>query len=188
MIHIPRLAAGNGFLAGYGQVWATVRAELVMQWRRWGLWLAFAFATGLLILIFMGNKAWLEHLTTNPAYTNLHYTVQDIANVLTVAVADSCDLFFGVVAALLVADRMRRDQGLGMFELQRAMPQGYARYVLGKFLGNYLAVLLPTLLGYMLCALILVLLGLPTVLFQTFLLSFVLVFLPVFTAIVGLTL
>lgn len=188
MIQIPRIAADYGFLAASGQVWATVRAEIVMQWRRWGLWLAFAFATGLLILIFMGNRAYLTQLPSSPMTHQQHFSLTDIANVLTLAVSDSCDLLFGVVAALLVADRMRRDRGLGMWELQRVAPQGYARYVLGKFIGNYVAVLVPTWLGYMLCALVLILLGLPTMLLQTFTLSFILVFIPVFTAIVGLTL
>jgi hypothetical protein len=72
--------------------------------------------------------------------------------------------------------------------LQRAAPQGYAPYVLGKFLGNYVAVLVPTLLVYLLCALISLVLGWPLMLLLKLMQAFVLVFVPSSLAAVGLTL
>ncbi|HEY7419618.1 MAG TPA: hypothetical protein VH593_30845, partial [Ktedonobacteraceae bacterium] len=56
------------------------------------------------------------------------------------------------------------------------------------FLGNYVAMLIPTLLAYLLCALASVLLGWSPVLFSKFLLAFLLVFVPASLAAVGLTL
>ncbi len=51
MLAIPRVTPGSGPLAAVGQIWATLRAELMMQWRRWGLWLTFAGAAALLVLL-----------------------------------------------------------------------------------------------------------------------------------------
>lgn len=170
MIQVARVAPGSGWMAAGGQIWATVRAEIVMQWRRWGFWLAFAFAAALIMLIFAGNIGTLKHPSPHSVYVSLHFTPTDFANLLTFATAHYGDLIFGIVAALLVADRMERDRRLGMLELQRSTDQGNARYVLGKFVGSYLAVLVPAFLGYLLCALFLVILGMPAVFLQTTLL------------------
>ncbi|HEY0757339.1 MAG TPA: hypothetical protein VGD98_25525 [Ktedonobacteraceae bacterium] len=97
-------------------------------------------------------------------------------------------MFYGLLAALLVVDRMGRDQQLGMRELQRATPQGTLCYVLGKFLGNIMALLIPIFLAYLLCALVTILLGWPVALLLKFLLVFLLVFLPSSLAAVSLAL
>lgn len=58
---------------------------------------------------------------------------------------------------LMVADRMVRDQRLGMAELQRATSEGYPVYVLGKFIGNFVAMLVPAFVVLMSCGLALAL-------------------------------
>lgn len=188
MIALPRVAPGNVFFGAFGQIWATMRAEIAMQWRRWGLWLTFACVTGLLFLLTVPSAIFLRHLPPTSLYVRQHYTPADLNNLMTLGTTIYAAIFYGLIAALLVVDRVRRDQRLGMVELQRAAPQGSARYVLGKFLGNYVAVLLPTLLGYLLCALITLPLGWTVVLLAKFLLAFLLVFVPSSLAAVGLTL
>jgi hypothetical protein len=187
MIALPRVAPGQNLLATGGQVWATMRAELVMQWRRWGLWVAFGTATGLLVLLTVQAALFLSHLPPTSLYAREHYTSEDLNNTLIYGTTIYGVMFYGLVAALLVVDRLFRDQRLGMVELQRATPQGSAVYVLSKFLGNYLAMLCPVLLSYLLCALITIILGWPEVLIQKFLLAFVLVYVPASLAVIGLT-
>ncbi len=188
MITIPHVAPGNGLLGAFGQVWATIRAEIAMQWRRWGLWVTFACAAGLLLLLTIQAATYLLHLPPNSIYVQQHYTPEDLDNLMVYDTGIYGSIFFGFVVALLVVDRVGRDRHLGMFELQRAAPQGYASYVLGKFLGNYVAVLVPTLLVYLLCALISLVLGWPLVLLLKLMQAFVLVFVPSSLAAVGLTL
>lgn len=188
MIALPRVAPGSGLLAAAGQIWATMRAEMVMQWRRWGLWVAFACVAGLLLLLTLQAAISLSHLPPTSLYVRQHYTFMDLVNLMVYGTTVYGSMFFGLVAALLVVDRVERDQHLGMVELQRATPQGYAPYVLGKFLGNAGAVLVPTLLSYLLCGLVALLLGWPGVLLLKFLLAFLLVFAPSSLAAVGLTL
>lgn len=178
MIALPRVVPGSGLIAAAGQVWATMRAEITMQWRRWGLWVAFACVTGLLFLLTVPAAIYLLHLPPTSLYARQHYTFTDLNNLMTLGTTAYAAMFYGLVAALLVVDRVGRDQGLGMVEVQRATPQGAARYILGKFLGNYVAVFIPALLGYLLCALITLLLGWPVVLLAKFLLAFLLVFVP----------
>jgi hypothetical protein len=187
MIALPRVVPGRGPLGAFGQVWAITRAELAMQWRRWGLWVAFGVTTGLLLLLTVQTALYFHHLPPTSLYVRLHFTAEDFNNSIIYGTTIYGVMFYGLVAALLVVDRLGRDQRLGMVELQRAAPQGYAGYVLGKFLGNYLAVLMPVLLGYMLCALVTIILGWPMVLLQKFLLSFVLVYVPSSLAAIGLT-
>lgn len=187
MITIPRVVPGGGLFAAAGQTWATMRAEIAMQWRRWGLWVTFACVAGLLLLLSVQAAIYFSHLPADSLYVRIHYTATELDDVLIYGTTAYGAMFFGLVAALLVVDRMGRDQRLGMVELQRAAPQGYASYVLGKFLGNYVAVLLPMFLGYLLCALLPLLFGWPLALLPEFLLVFLIVFIPSSLAAVGLT-
>lgn len=188
MIVIPRVVPGRGLLAVAGQIWATLRAEIAMQWRRWGLWVAFTCAAALLAVLTIQAAIYLHHLPPTSLYVRQHYTYTDLNNIMLYNTATYGSIFFGLIVALLVVDRVGRDRSLGMFELQRATPQGHAGYVLGKFLGNYLAVLIPTFLIYLLCGLITLACGWPATLLLKFCLAFALAFIPASLAIVGLIL
>ncbi len=188
MIALPRVASGSGLPGAFGQVWAMIWAEIAMQWRRWGLWVAFACVAGLLLLLTIQSATYLLHLPPDSIYVQQHYTPEDLDNLMVYNTGLYGSIFFGLIVALLVVDRVERDRRLGMFELQRAAPQGYASYVLGKFLGNYIAVLVPTLLVYLLCALISLALGWPLVLLLKLMQAFMLVFVPSSLAAVSLTL
>ncbi len=187
MIALPRLVPGRGPLAVGGQIRATMQAELTMQWRRWGLWVALGVATGLLLLLTVQAALYFHHLPPASLYAREHFSPEDFNNVLLYATTIYGVMFYGLVAALLVVDRLGRDQRLGMVELQRVAPQGDGSAVLGKFLGNYLAVLVPVLPGYILSALVSISLGWPLVLLQKFFLAFALVYAPASFAAVGVT-
>src|SRR5260221_634773 len=139
----PSLAVpGKGPSAVTGQLWATMRAELLMQWRRWGLWLAFGALIAIMSLIFISNAVNIKY---EPHANGPYRTLDEFTNLyLFVAVRYSVTLM-AIIAALLVADRMVRDQRLGMAELQRATSEGYPVYVLGKFIGNFVAMFFPAL-------------------------------------------
>lgn len=177
----------HGLLAMAGQVRAIMWAELVMQWRRRGLWITFACATVLLVLLTVQAAIGLLHLPPNSIYIQQHYTPEAFNNLMVEGVAIYGIMFFGLLASLLVVDRLERDRTLGMQEIQGAMPHGSMLYILGKFLGNYVAVCVPTLLAYLLCALLTLLAGWPVVLLARFLLAYLLVFVPASLAAVGLT-
>jgi hypothetical protein len=187
MIALPRVAPGGIFYGAAGQVWATLRAEIAMQWRRWGLWLSFAIASVLLLLLTLQGALYMLHLPPTSLYVRQHYTTEALDNLLVDTISTYCVLFFVLVGALLVVGRLGRDRQLGVAELQHASPQGSARYVLGKFLGNYLAVFVPAFLGYLLSVLATLIVGWPIVLLPKFLLAFLLVFVPSSLAAVSLT-
>lgn len=188
MKSIPRVAPGSGLPAAAGQMWATTRAEIAMQWRRWGLWVTFAGVAGILFLITVETALYLLHLPPNSLYVQLHLTSTELDNVMIYGGTGYGVMFFGLIAALLVVDRVGRDQQLGMVELQHAAPHGYASYVLGKFLGNYVAVCVPMFLGYLLCALVTIPLGWQVGILPRFLLAFLLVFVPSSLAAMNVTL
>jgi hypothetical protein len=188
MIALPRVVPGGTFLGGIAQIWATTRAELAMQWRRWGLWVAFGVTTGLLLLLTVQTALYLTHLPPTSLYVRLHYAPENFNNLMVYGGTAYGVMFSGLLAALLVVDRMGRDQQLGIRELQRASPQGTLCYVLGKFLGNIVALLVPIFLAYLLCALVTILLGWPVALLLKFLLVFLLVFVPSSLAAVSLAL
>lgn len=175
---LPRVAPGSGWLAASGQVWAAMRAELLMQWRRWGFWLAFGCVTALLLLLTAQSAVLLRHPPAQSLYARQQYTVAQLANLITLNTATYATMIVGLVAALLVVDRLKRDQRLGMAEIQGSTPQGVTRYVLGKLIGNYLAILLPTALSYALCALLTIALGWPVAMLAKFMLALLLVFAP----------
>lgn len=185
---LPRSAPGSGLFAATGQIWATMRAEMVMQWRRWGLWVTFACVAGLLLLLTAQAAIFLLHLPPTSMYVRQHFTSADLDNLMIDNTATYGSMFLGLVVALLVVDRISRDQRLGMRELQRATPQGDPCYMLSKFLGNAVALFVPAFLVYLLCALVALVLGWPPVLLLKSLQAFGLVFVPSSLAAVSLTL
>lgn len=183
----PSLALpGTGPIAVAGQLWATLRAELLMQWRRWGFWLAFAAAWAVILFILFSNGHVLRHLDT--IFRGLSVTPTEIVNYYVDANTLYPILLFPIIGSLLVTDRMERDRRLGMAELQRAAPQDTPVFVLGKFLGNYIAVLLPTFVAYTFFSIVMLVLGAPVALLPTAFYAFVLVFLPSLAVMIALTL
>lgn len=184
---VPRVApAGSGGAAR--QTWATARAEVLMQWRRWGLRIAFVCLTGLLLLLTLQASIYFKNLPPGSTYTQAAYTTGALENLLIYATTVYGAVLCGVVAALLVVDRIERDRALGMEELQRAAPYSYASYTLGKFLGNYTAVILPALAAFAMCGLVCLVLGWAPVILAKFLLAFVLVSVPCSLAAVAVSL
>lgn len=186
MIQLTLVSPGKGPMALTGQLWATLRAELVMQWRRWGLWLAFGIATIITALMFAAFARVVQH----PAQLtrDMHFNQEDYVNLFVTVTTNYTELVLAVVAALLVADRLIRDRQSGIIEIQRATTQSYPIYVFGKFIGNLIALLVPAFIAYMLCGTELVALGMSSDVFPGFARAFLLVYIPAFCIVVALTL
>ncbi|GHO47835.1 ABC transporter permease [Ktedonospora formicarum] len=187
MMPISLLVPKPGPRATLGQLWATIAAEILMQWRRWGFWLAFPLAGSLVALIYIQNAIDMQN---NGVLLTQRFALDmaGIVNLFTFLNTYYSTVLYALIASLLVADRLPRDRQLGMLELQRAAPFGHGVYVLGKFLGNYIAILVPAFLSYLICGSILVWLGLSTDIFCKLALAFTLVFLPASAVTVALTL
>lgn len=186
MMQISMVAPAHGFSAALGQLWGTIYNEIRMQWRRWGLWFAFAGALVLILLVTFGDGLGIRALLTK--LSNLHWTQTEIANYATAITTYMTDFLFPPLAALMTSDRLVRDNKLAVAEMQQATPQSSGIYVLGKFIGNYIAMLVPTLLSLLIFGLIFVVLGFPLTIVSAQLLAFVLIFMPVYAAFIGLTL
>jgi len=166
---------------------AALRAETVMQWRRQGFWLTYAFMAVLLVLLTVQSALFFKKLPSD-YFEGYVFTESTLQYLLVFGSTAYGALLLGLVSALLVADRLERDRRLGMLELQRSTPQPSGAYVLGKFLGNYAALLVPLGLIFLLCGLVTLLLGWPPVLILKFMQVFVLVTIPSSTAAVGVIL
>ena len=185
---IPRLAPRPGWPGAAGQVWATLQAEIIMQWRRLGFWLTFGGAAALLLIITVPAGFFLLHLPANSLYAVNHYTPTDLQNLMTFNTTSYGAMLCGLLMGLLVADRIDRDRRLNMREVQAATTLGWGRYILGKYLGNILAVLLPALAIYLLCGLVTVILGWPALLVAKFTLAFAVALVPGAVTVVGVIL
>ncbi len=185
MISLSPAVPGRGTAAVIGQLWATIRAELLMQWRRWGLWLAFGATLAIMSLIFISNAANIKYAPhANGPYTNL----DEFINLYLYVTGRYSVTLMAIIAALLVADRMVRDKRLGMAELQQVTTEGYPVYVLGKFIGNFVAMLIPAFVVLMSCGIALASLGFPLEMLRSLAWAFVLVFIPAFAVVIALTL
>jgi hypothetical protein len=187
MTAIPHAAPGSRFADVGGEIWATIRVEITMQWRRSGFWVTFAFLTALLVLLTVQGALFFKKLP--PDYFDEHIpTESELEHLIIYSSTAYGAMVLGLVAALLVADRLERDECLGMVELQHSTPQKNSGYVLGKFLGNCTAMFVPLSVIYLLCGLTAVLLGWPPVLILKYMLTFLLVTVPSSAAAVGLIL
>lgn len=110
-----------------------VRHEFNMSIRRQGLWISYS-----LVFLFFGLAL----------FTSPHTGPTDIFSGGSIwREAGESVYFFNLltplVGGILAADRMQRDVRLGVRELQTSTPLGHLAYILGKYVGVLLSLLLP---------------------------------------------
>ncbi len=171
----------QGPLLALGQIWAVTRAELLMQWRRWGFWLAFGIATVLLLLLLGSSFAVAKQVF-------LADTVQGTVNSLIHLQLQLESWILAIIAGLLTSDRLSRDITLGLTDALWSTPLSSTSYVTGKFVGNLGSVLAPAFLSIMIGGTVFVLLGAPIALLSYLAVAFILVFVPTFALVVSFTL
>ena len=153
------------------------RCEYRMSIRRWSLWLSF----GLLMAL---------HLTTLLMPGDLAGAVPNEHNVLNFAgsMAFIFNMFMPVVGGILAADRLVRDQKLGVDELLRSTALQRSTYLLGKYFGTLCSICTPVLLTSLLVGILAVINGAPLITLLAMLYSFLAINLPAFLFVVPFSL
>ncbi|MHB1134419.1 MAG: ABC transporter permease [Chloroflexota bacterium] len=149
------------------QVLAVARYEYAMGVRRWGMWVAFALAGLPYIINAPSESRGLVAPGTDPR--PIVATMAIMLNVL-----------MPLVGGIVLADRLARDQRLGVRELLWATPLSRAGYVLGKYAGGLLMVLTPVFVVWQLTLLLIVASGATAEILVTGLLAFLLVMAPAY--------
>src|SRR5512147_227035 len=106
-----------------------------MSIRRWSLWIPF----GILMVLYLTSLLMPPNMVGKiPARSDLLPFAGTAAYML--------NLFMPVLGGILAADRLARDQKLGVDELLRSTALSRKSYLLGKYLGALLSVATPVLL------------------------------------------
>lgn len=150
--------------------WHLVRYEYRMSTRRAGMWIVFA----LLALFYI--VASPSRMSVDPASSFNTAEWWAYAGQL----AFMLNLFLPVVGGILAADRMQRDERLGVIELLHSTPLGRWTYILGKYFGTLLSILTPVLALVVLLVGLLVVYGAPPALFAMGLGAFLLINVPAY--------
>ncbi|MBN1872869.1 MAG: ABC transporter permease subunit [Anaerolineae bacterium] len=118
------------------QFLGVVHHEFNMSVRRKGLWIAYA-----LVCLFFAVSLF------GPSYDGPHDLFVN-ENVWQQAgeMVYLFNMLIPLIGGILAADRMQRDIQLEVRELQSSTPQSYWSYILGKYTGALLSILLPMLL------------------------------------------
>ncbi|MBN1486409.1 MAG: hypothetical protein JW981_02130 [Anaerolineae bacterium] len=151
--------------------YGVMRYEYRMSVRRWGFWLACVFSLAL------------------GADSMAPYDLSDI-EILQYAgmMAFSLNMLLPVVGGIAMADRLVRDEHLGVEELLHSTLLSRRVYILGKYFGVLFSVLTPVFMcTVLLCALSLVQ-GMPVSLVPNVLLAFVAIIVPAYAFIAAFSL
>jgi ABC-2 type transport system permease protein len=116
-----------------------VRHELNMSIRRKGLWISYSvvFVFYSIVLFTPPHSGPADVFSSGLIWREAGESVYFF------------NLLMPLVGGILAADRMQRDVRLGVRELQVSAPLGRVTYVLGKYVGVLLSILLPMFLWVM---------------------------------------
>ncbi|HHX65179.1 MAG TPA: ABC transporter permease [Chloroflexi bacterium] len=136
--------------------WGMVRTEYRMAMNRPGFWITF----GLLALLY----GVLPYVNSDYSFLVTAETVWRQAGRLVF----ETNVLVPVVVGIALADRLVRDDRLGVNELLRSTPLSRRAYILAKYVGNLLSVLTPALVMVLIPSIYLaVTLGLPQMILMT---------------------
>lgn len=112
-----------------------VRYEFTMSIRRKGLWIAYS-----LVFLFFG-AGMVVSSSTRPTGISEQLIWHEAGETVFLF-----NMLMPLVGGILAADRMQRDARLGVRELQTSTPLSHLSYILGKYAGVLLSLLLPMFL------------------------------------------
>ena len=115
------------------QLVGVIRHEFNMSVRRKGLWIAYLIVFGFFCLILV--REGLDHMYSGGTPWQEAGETVYLFNML-----------LPLIGGILAADRMQRDHRLGVRELQTSAPLSHTLYILGKYAGVLLSLLLPMFL------------------------------------------
>jgi ABC-2 type transport system permease protein len=116
------------------QFWGVLSHEFNMSIRRKGLWIAYAITFGFFVLVLAPEEGYHMYSGNTPWQEAGEFVYL-------------FNMFMPIIGGILAADRIQRDYRLGIRELQTSMPLGRANYILGKYIGVLLSLLLPMFIG-----------------------------------------
>jgi ABC-2 type transport system permease protein len=151
--------------------------EYRMSTRRWSLWITY----GILIALYVTSTLMPPDMAARPPLENevLPYAGSN---------AFMLNLFMPVIGGILIADRLVRDQKLGMDELLRSTSLRRWVYLTGKYAGALASITTPVLLCSLLMGVSAVMAGAPLSIIPAQLLSFLGVNLPAYAFITAFSL
>jgi ABC-2 family transporter protein len=151
--------------------------EYRMSIRRWSLWLAFG-----LLMIF-----YLTSIMLPPDTFEVLPSGKDVLSYAG-SYAFMLNLFMPVVGGILVADRLVRDQKLGVDELLHSTALKRGAYLAGKYLGALASITTPVLLTALLMGIVTAASGAPLTIIPAMLVAFLGVNLPAYMLITAFAL
>lgn len=153
------------------------RYEYSMSIRRWSLWLTF----GILTFLFLSPLLMPPDLAGQIPAEN---------EVLLFAATNSFmfNLFMPVVGGILAADRLVRDQKLGVSELLNSTALNRGTYLVAKYLGTLFSITTPVLLCSLLLGASIVARGGPLSILPAMVLAFLCINLPAYVFVVAFSL
>ena len=114
-----------------------MRHEFIMSVRRKSIWITFGVICLLLGFVLSGQ------FELGPG--NIQ-SQEDLWSA-TAEIVYMFNMWLALIAGILAADRMQRDERFKMRELQQSAPLGQMTYVLSKYCGVVLSLLLPAFIG-----------------------------------------
>jgi ABC-2 type transport system permease protein len=115
------------------QFFGVLRHEFIMSIRRIGFWIAY-----LLIGLFFGIAVFATSLDGSGDILRPEQVWPEAGHIVFMF-----NIFLPILAGILASDRMQRDFHNGVRELQRSTPLSIPVYILAKYLGVLISVLLP---------------------------------------------
>ena len=145
--------------------------EVRMAFRRRGVWLAFALAAGFFAVIYLTGYRGED--AASPA---------EAARYMAAQITFLLNAILGVLAGVVVSDRIVRDNRLAVAELQNSTPFSRWAYLLSKYFAALVTVLIPAGIINLLMVSMAYLIHpeLPLNLFSTALFAFLSIMLPAF--------
>lgn len=153
------------------------RYEYRMSIRRWSLWLSF----GLLMLLHMTSVLMPPDLAVAVPKGNEVFQFAGTMGFM-------FNIFMPVVGGILAADRLVRDQKIGVDELLRSTALRRITYLAGKYFATVCSITTPVLIINLLMGASRFAMGAPVTIFPAMLVSFLAVNLPAYLFIVAFAL
>ncbi len=158
--------------------WGVLRYEYQMTIRRWSFWIAF----GLLFLPY-GISITASLGSPTPGPIQIGVLRSEIATSVYML-----NMFMPVFAGIVIADRLVRDQRLGLEELLHSTALNRSAYIFGKYFGGLLAVLTPVMASILIFIGLSLLGGMPVLAILIYLQAFLSITLPAFAFVTAFSL
>jgi ABC-2 type transport system permease protein len=158
--------------------WSVFCYEFRMSIHRKGMWIAY----GLIFILISSNIVAGSRLSTDPTISQASIWSEAAMLIF------MFNLFAPVIGGITAADRLVRDRQLGVDELLRSTPLTRPTYLLGKYFGVLVSLLLPMLVYTLLVGIYGVTLGAPPIFIAMLLVCFFAMMVPAYAFVIAFSL